>query len=177
MITGVATFDLNQAHKALLRGFPSKHPFADGPRAWLGFECPGSAADVSPLHRAGVQPSCVVVCRDWDVDGRHAPALMGPVIVDHVPSPAIAEQIVRFMLELHRAPDGYALCVHCHAGLWRSGAVAEFARVDLGAPEPEASNRLVDVLVGGPWDGDRIYNRALLRMMRAAHEELRRSEP
>lgn len=168
MITNVATLSLSQAHKRLSFGWDD-HPFASQRRAWVGFET--SSADLSPLHRVFDGASLVLRCVDWDVDGRHAPAHVGPLECLSAPSIDHARRIVAFVLDLHRASDEYALCVHCHAGLFRSGAVAEWVRSDLGVAEHESSNRLVDVI--GDTAEQRTYNLALLRLIREAHAEAR----
>lgn len=172
MIVTVATFSLSQTREYLGRRWPEGHPFADRRRAWVGFQT--DSTDQSPLCRVFDGASIVVRCRDWDVDGRHSPAEVGPAICMDAPSLELARAIVRFVLDLHRSPDEYALAVHCHAGLFRSGAVAEWVRVDLGAEEHACSNRLVDVIDGEPWAGDRTFNVALLRMLREAHAEATR---
>lgn len=168
MITTVATLSLSQAHKRLSFGW-GDHPFASMRRAWVGFDT--SSADASPLYRVFDGASLVERCVDWDVDGRHA-EYVGVMECVSAPSLEIARRIVAFVLYLHRAPAEYALCVHCHAGLFRSGAVAEWVRTDLGVAEHESSNRLVDVI--GDTAEQRTFNLALLRMLRAAHTELAR---
>lgn len=168
MITTVATFSLSQARECLNR-WPERHPFAPQKRAWVGFYLEGFEA--SPLQKIHDGPSIVVSMRDWD---RESPFRGHVGSVAGEPTIEIARQLVAFVSGIHRAPEPYALAVHCHAGLWRSGAVAEFVRVDLGVPEHECSNRLFDVLVGGKWDGERTFNTTLLRLLREAHAELGR---
>ncbi len=166
MITNIATFSLAQASRFLTSGW-GDHPFAFARRAWIGFET--SSADASPLHHVFDGASLVERCVDWDVDGRHA-EYAGKMECVSAPSLEIARRIVAFVLDLHRAPAEYALCVHCHAGLFRSGAVAEWVRSDLGVAEHESSNRLVDMI--GDTAEQRTYNIALLRLIREAHAEL-----
>lgn len=169
MIGSVATFSLSRAREYLGRRWPERHPFADKRRAWVGFDT--CSDDQSPLARIFDGTSLVVRCLDWDVDNvnrSHGPAPELAPTIGH------ARDIVRFVLGLHRSPDEYVLCVHCHAGLFRSGAVAEWVRVDLGVTEHECSNRLVDVVTGEGWSGDRTYNETLLRLLREAHAETKR---
>jgi hypothetical protein len=165
MITTVATFSLDQAREFLDRR-PGQHPFSNGRRAWVGFDT--GSIDQSPLRKVDDGPSRVVRMADWDPECKwrgHAGH------VEDEPTIAIARAIVPFVVGLHLAQERFALAVHCKAGLWRSGAVAEFVRVDLGVPEHECSNRLIDVLVGGKWEGERTFNATLLRLLREAFTE------
>lgn len=170
MIVSVATFSLGQARKYLGRRYHHGHSHSlDQRRVWVGFDT--CVDDQSPLRysRDGGRESLVIRCHDWDEDGRHAPAFVGPVKCAGAPTIEHARQIVEFVLAARAAPESFDLCVHCHAGLFRSGAVAEWVRVDLGVPEHEASNRLVGVL--GEREDSRTFNNALLRLIRQAHAE------
>lgn len=169
MIASVATFSLAQATAHVFRGMPGTHLFARAQRAWIGFET--GANDRSPLSSISDGPGLVIRCADWDADGRHSPEHVGAAICADAPTLDHARRIVEFVLRVHDAPETRVLCVHCHAGLWRSGAVAEWVRVDLGAEEHACSNRLVNVLIGGRWEGERTFNAALLRLLREAHKE------
>lgn len=135
--------------------------------AWIGFDT--CDADRSPLHDVSVGRCIIVRCLDWDVDNvnrSHGPAPELAPTIDH------ARGIVRFVLDLHHDAASHRLAVHCHAGLFRSGAVAEWVRSDLGVVEPPTSNRLVDVI--GDTEEQRIYNVTLLRLLREAHAEMLR---
>ena len=173
MIITVATFSLDQARKYLGRRYHHGHSHAlDQRRAWVGFDTDDN--DQSPLRYT---PDCgerglVIRCHDWDEDGRHAPAFVGPAQCAGAPTIEHARAIVRFVLAQHARPERIDLCVHCHAGLFRSGAVAEWVRSDLGIEEHAESNRLAGVL--GERDDSRTYNNALLRLIREAHAEATR---
>jgi hypothetical protein len=159
MITSVATFSLDQARKYLGRKFHAGHTEPGQHRLWIGFDT--NNEDQSPLRyqRDGAIASLVI--RAEDFDGEPRTCAFPPTI-------AHARELVRFVLASHAAPLPLDLCVHCHAGLFRSGAVAEWVRLDLGIPEHEASNRLVGVLGSRE---DRTYNVTLLRFLREAHAE------
>ena len=171
MIVTVATFSLFQAREYLGHRWPERHPFADRRRAWIGFDLLGY--ERSPLRDCltDVSGPLVLSMADWDPEcpqrGHHGTGADGPAI-EH------ARAIVRHIVALHDDPEEYALAVHCHAGLFRSGAVAEWVRVDLGAEEHACSNRLVDVIGGGVWTGERTFNVTLLRLIREAHAETTR---
>lgn len=171
MISSVATYSLDQARKHwaqsldVLRGFEREGLHLT--TAWVGFDT--CEHDRSPLRDIAVGQRLVVRCIDWDVDGRHSPAHVGYALPVDAPTLDHAREIVRFVLALHNAPGKYRLAVHCHAGLFRSGAVAEWVRSDLGAFEPPTSNRLVDVI--GETPEQRTFNAGLLRMLREAHAE------
>lgn len=170
MIGSVATFSLDQARKYLGRGYHHGHSHAlDRRRAWVGFDTCDD--DQSPLRYTSDcgRRGLVIRCHDWDEDGRHAPAFVGPAKCAGAPTIEHARNIVAFVLREHARRELVDLCVHCHAGLFRSGAVAEWCRVDLGIPEHEASNRLVGVL--GERKDSRTFNAALLRLIRAAYAE------
>ncbi len=172
MIVTTATFSLSKAREYLGRAWPVLHPYADMRRAWVGFDSGPGSSDASPLRRIFDGPSHVAVCADWDRES----LTRGHVELrcDLEPTIEHARAIVAHVLALHSAPEPYALAVHCHAGLFRSGAVAEWVRVDLGVEEHACSNRLVDVIDGGQWKGDRTFNETLLRMLREAHAEVSR---
>ncbi len=180
MIATVATFSLDQARKhfhaillARLTGTKAEEfVFPARRRAWIGFDSGESQPDASPLHFCAEEPSLVVRCADWDRDSKTRGFVS--VSCELEPTIAHARAIVGFVLGLHRATEEYSLAVHCHAGLFRSGAVAEWVRVDLGVPEHASSNRLVDVITGEEWSGDRTYNETLLRLLREAHAEVTR---
>lgn len=174
MIATVATYSLDQARTywaqsiEALRGFEREEL---GLRvAWVGFDtCDG---DRSPLRDVDVGERLVVRCLDWDADGRYSPAHVGYAQPELAPTLDHARAIVRFVLALHNAPGKHRLAVHCHAGLFRSGAVAEWVRSDLGAFEMPQSNRLVSVI--GDTEAERPFNITLLRMLRKAHAEVTR---
>lgn len=174
MIRTVATFSLLQArsHFNVFAAGGVGTCFPRASRAWVGFDSGSDATDASPLHRCIEEPSLVVRCADWDRDSKTRGFV--DLVCELEPTIEHARSIVRFVLDLHRLPDEYALAVHCHAGLFRSGAVAEWVRVDLGVTEHECSNRLVDVVTGEGWSGDRTYNETLLRLLREAHAETKR---
>lgn len=170
MILSVATFSLEQAHNALRRGgLRKKHPYAGLRRAWVGFESPGGPGDVSPLRSAFDGASIVVQCIDWDVDGRHSPAIYGKTNLKQAPSMEIAKQLVDFVMDLHRAAEEYVLIAHCHKGRYRSGSIAEFCRADLDVEEAAFSKRLENTI--GDTPEQRTHNIALLRLMRDARRE------
>jgi hypothetical protein len=133
--------------------------------AWIGFET--GDGDRSPLPDFEVGPRLVIRCADWDADGRHSPRFVGPAQCLAAPTIEHAREIVRFVLALHGDDKKHRLYVHCQAGLFRSGAVAEWVRTDLGVVEPPTSNRLVDVI--GDTSEQRTYNIALLRLLHEAH--------
>ena len=171
MIVTAATFSLSQA-RAYLNRWPDRHPFARGLRAWVGFDT--DAGDASPLRRIYDGPALWVRMADVDIDGsRGHREQFGESVCDLAPRVGHARDIVSHVLALHRSPNHYALAVHCHAGLFRSGAVVEWVREDLGVPEHECSNRLAPD-AGGRWDGDRTFNVTLLRLLREAHAEVLR---
>jgi hypothetical protein len=165
VITSVATVPLSIARQFLGTRLPDDHPFARSKRAWVGFDTNGS--DVSPLRRVFDGPRLVVRCQDWDIDGRDSEEHAVGVRPEDAPSLAIASEIVSFLSEINESKTEYVLVVHCHAGLWRSGAVAEFARVDLGVRELETSHRLGAKMIGATSD-ERVFNVTLLRLMREA---------
>jgi predicted protein tyrosine phosphatase len=160
MIVTAATFSLSEARECLAR-WPERHPFAQHRRAWVGFDLFGH--ERSPLRSVHDGPALVVSMADWDRDstwrGHHGQN-------DDEPTIAHAREIVRHVLALHAEANEYALAVHCHAGLYRSGAVVEWVRADLGVPEDECSNRVV---VCGR--DDPTHNATLLRLLREAHAE------
>lgn len=170
MITAVSTLSLSAARKILGFKWPVDHPFSRARRAWIGFDTDKS--DASPLRHVFDGQSIVIRCQDWDIDGRDAEKHAAGVVCEGAPTMENAEQLVRFVRGLHDDPVSRSLAVHCHGGLWRSGAVAEFVRVDLGVPELEDSNRLLAIPIGGDRE-DRTFNAALLRMMREADQALR----
>lgn len=170
MITSVQTLSLAQARKwwddlrasgVLAEIERGEHRLRS---AWIAFNT--CDADRSPLCDVVVGHRLIARCVDWDADNvnrSHGPA------PDLAPTIEIARLIVRFVLDLHAVPAKYKLMVHCHAGLFRSGAVAEWVHSDLGVSEPPTSNRLVDVI--GDTEEQRIYNVTLLRLLREAHAE------
>lgn len=169
MLINTATFSLNQARQRLSYGW-GDHPFATQRRAWVGFETGDN--DTSPLHDVFDGESLVVRCADWDVDGRHSPAQVGSAQCIAAPTIEHARSIVHFVRKQHARAEKIVLCVHCQAGLFRSGAVVEWVREDLGIPEWEHSNRNVDVI--GETPDQRIFNLGLLRLIRTADAEYRR---
>lgn len=170
MIVTAATFSLSQARECLNR-WPERHPFAALKRAWVGFDT--DAGDASPLRRIYDGPALPMRVADVDLDGeRGHREQFGESTCDLAPTIEHARQIVAHVLMVHRARDAYAFAVHCHAGLFRSGAVVEWVREDLGVPEHECSNRLAPDL-GGRWQGERTYNATLLRLLREAHAGLK----
>ena len=168
MIVSAATFSLSQARECLNR-WPERHPFATMNRAWVGFYT--DAGDASPLGPAlvGVDgPACVVRMADVDLEGwRMHREQFGASTCDLAPTIEHARRIVRGVLALHAAPVEYALAVHCHKGLWRSGSVVEWVRTDLGVPESSESERIVEC-----GNDSRTYNATLLRLLREAHAEM-----
>ena len=132
-------------------------------RVWLGFD---GGDEPSPLRESS-EPSAAVPVADWDPDspwrGHHGTGVLAPTIV-------AARVVVAWVLMWRADRELVDLYVHCHAGLFRSGAVAEWVRVDLGVPEASGSRRLVDVIDGE--HTDRVYNTTLLRLLRAAHAEV-----
>lgn len=178
MIASVETLSLAQARKAwdttnagLLEALARMG--MEMRDAWIGFDtCVG---DRSPLHDARFGHRLVVRCVDWDTDGKDAPAIHGPAMPELAPSIEHARSIVRFVLKLHAERKTYFLRVHCQHGLFRSGAVAEWVRSDLGVVEYPCSNRLENVI--GETAEQRPFNIALLRMLREAHAEIVRQTP
>lgn len=172
MITNVATFSAAQLRKIIDRGWPDRHPFEHERLVCIGLD--SDAADPSPLRDASGSfrhHHCVRVA-DWDPDGRHANEHAAGVRVDLAPTLRSAREIVERIVAWQTSVVPVALVAQCQGGLWRSGAIAEFVHADLGVPEADCSNRLVDVLVGGRWEGDRTFNVTLLRLLREAHKEL-----
>lgn len=174
MISSVATYSLDQARKHWAQSADVLGDFErEGLRlttAWIGFDT--CEHDRSPLRDVDVGQRLVVRCVDWDVDYRHSPEHVGHALPVDAPTLDHAREIVRFVLALHDAPEKCRLAVHCHAGLFRSGAVAEWVRSDLGAFEMPTSNRLVDCI--GDTAEQRTFNAAILRMLREAHAEVTR---
>lgn len=80
-----------------------------------------------------------------------------------------ATEIVRHLLALHDDPKPVTLLVHCGFGLYRSGAIVEWLRLDLGISESKLSRRLVDLIDDGRARSDmRPYNWTLLHLLRRA---------
>ncbi len=171
MIKSVATWSLAGARQHFAQRLDSACDVGDELHAWVGFET-GSEEDRSPAGCSAGGPSLIVRMADIDLASSWRGHLQryGP---DHPLAPTLgkARPIVDFLAAIHAEQEDYALSVHCHAGLWRSGAVAEWVRVDLGVKELETSVRLVDVISGEPWGGERLFNAALLNLLRAAHRE------
>ena len=173
MIVTAATFSLDKAREVLARGWPSRHPFAQHKRAWVGFDVCDAADDVSPLRdvrRVADGPSLAMRVGDIDLDAawrghRQQYGAAHPL----VPTIEHARRIVGWVLARHLRDERYALAVHCHAGLYRSGAVVEWVRADLGVPEDECSTRVVVCGREEP-----TCNEMLLRLLREAHAEVRR---
>ena len=154
MIVAAATFSLSQA-RAYLNRWPDRHPFAAMKRAWVGFDLFGH--ERSPLRAIHDGPAVVVSMADVDLDGtRGHREDFGESTCDDAPTIEHARTIVKHVTSLHDSPLEYALAVHCHAGLFRSGAVVEWVREDLGVPEHECSNRLVPD-ADGRWEGERTH--------------------
>lgn len=132
----VATIDRDQAAQVLSG---RRQPlFSDA--AWVGFEDEGYP---SPL-RAFSGPALILRMDDWEP----APwRNLGPR-PEHAPSAKHARAIARFVAQCPASN----LYVHCYAGLYRSGAVAEWLR-GKGVLEDPSSYRLV---CGG--DTERVYN-------------------
>lgn len=158
MIIKTGTLSLEQARSMIEDGSPLHWQ-----TAWIGFDT--NDEDESPL-RSAKGSSLVIRGDDFDPDGRHFfHDVLGikpknPLTMDH------ARQIVDFVLRHHGSMKPYVIPVHCYAGLFRSGAVVEWMRRDLGIVEDIDSNRL---RVNG--DELRTYNITLLKLLRAAHKE------
>lgn len=162
MIDHVITLSLRQADEWLLnRRLPQDYR-APLPWAWIGFESPG-AKWMSPLRHANLRLSLIVPMNDIDPEGRAIDRLRRG---EDEPSIEQARRIVDFVTRLHKAKRRYALIVHCHAGLYRSGAVAEWVSRHFDVPEDEASHRLV--VFGAK---ERSYNHLLLRLLEQACAE------
>ena len=165
MLTRVATFTRADAVSVLANGFPWDHPFARMRRAWVGFAVDSDGP--SPLLTYNDGLSLVLRVADMNYpperDESEARSLRS---FDIVPTLRHARHLVNFVLELHSYSQHIALCVHCHAGLHRSGAVAEWVHRDLGVIEDECSNR---IKVCGNMDPT--ANPTILRLLRTAHRE------
>lgn len=162
MIRYVATFSLSQARELTSR-FPERHPFAGMRRAWVGFDT--DSGDRSPLRSVFDGPNCVVRCADWDADSGTR-QWFPPNVSELTPSAEHARAIVKLVRWLLDDSREFALCVHCHAGLYRSGAVAHWLSRDLGVEEHDESNR-----VKACGNMDPTYNATLLRLLREAYAE------
>ena len=173
MIVTTATFSLDKAREVIARGWPAQHPFLSYARAWVGFDVSDASDDVSPLRdtrRVADGPSLAMRVGDVDLDSewRGHREQYG---TDHPLAPTIehARRIVGWVLARHLRDERYALAVHCHAGLYRSGAVVEWVRADLGVPEHDCSTRVVVCGRDEP-----THNATLLRLLRQAHAEVTR---
>ena len=151
-IERVTTLSRNQAAGILLDGMPVPSDMRGPEPAWIGFETPDSGYE-SPLRLVEIAPTIIVPMADVEVAEGNGPTL------------ELAREIVAFVHELMDSPIKYALFVHCRAGMYRSGAVAQWLREDYGIPESRASNRL-HVL------GD-TRNRRLLELLRKADDRRR----
>lgn len=166
MITAVATFTLSEAREYLSRKWPERHPFADKRRVWIGFDTDGG--DASPLRRIHDGPCIVLRMTDWDPDSEMRGCPPG-MTNELEPTIEHARTVVEFVNAAIADPRELVLAVHCHAGLYRSGAVAHWVSRDRGIEEHECSNR---VRVCGNVEPTR--NETFLRLLREAHAELRR---
>ncbi len=135
-IWSVSTFSMEEATCALRDGFSAGHPYARSPRAWVGFEV--SCDGPSPLRMLKDGPSLIVAVHDSGHDCFDYDRAMA----NNPPWPSLsgAKDIESFVSGLLESDERYALCVHCHAGIWRSGAVAQWM-VDSGIPEDAGSRR------------------------------------
>ena len=164
MIERVATFSRADAVAALANGFPADHPFANMRRAWVGFAV-GSDGP-SPLRIYYDGPSLVLRVADVNRPASEDRDKRDDPLSEIRPTLKHARRIVDFVLELHSYDAAIALCVHCHAGFHRSGAVAEWVSRDLHVVESECSRRIE---VCGNMDPTK--NELILRLLREAHGE------
>ena len=159
MIDHVLTLSLKQADEWLLNNMPPKGYRDEGlPWAWIGFESPGADWS-SPLHHSRVRSQLIVPMNDIDPDARRGSGEYGPSL-------RVARRIVDFVLQLQKSRKRYALVLHCHAGLYRSGAVAEWVTQQFDVPEDEVSHRIA--VFGAK---HRSFNRTLYRMLNEACAE------
>lgn len=165
MITSVGTLPLEAAYR-YLHDWPETHPHAGKRVAWIGFDT--SDDDFSPLRECVEEKALAVRMADFDKDSKwrgHPKTLISEL----EPQPHHARAVVEFVLGLIADPREFVLLVHCHAGLYRSGAVAHWLSRDLGVEEHETSNRIV---VCG--NVDPTYNVTFLRLLREAYAEAKR---
>lgn len=150
-IDRVTTLSRSQAAEILLDDILPPRDMMSGEPAWIGFETPDSGM-WSPLRSVDYKRFRSLIIPMADVE--HAD--------DKGPSPYIASVIVSFCHELMDAATHYSLFVHCRAGMYRSGAVAQWLREDYGIPESPSSNRLH--LLGDS------RNRLLLKLLRSVDD-------
>lgn len=83
-----------------------------------------------------------------------------------------AHAIVRHLIALQWGHDRRVVMAHCHQGLFRSGAIVEWLRADMGVPEHALSRRLVDLIDDGlARTNTRPFNFTLLHLLRRAAAE------
>jgi len=166
-IERVMTLSRNQAAGILLDGMPIPSDMQGPEPAWIGFETPDSGYE-SPLRLVEIAPAMIVPMADVEVAEGNGPTLLrARAIVAFVHD--LMDSPIKYALFVHcdlmDSPIKYALFVHCRAGMYRSGAVAQWLREDYDIPESRASNRL-HVL------GD-TRNRRLLELLRKADDRRR----
>lgn len=162
MIASVSTMTLLDAHAAF------EDARLSGDRsfersAWIGFSVRGDGP--SPLLGVRSRPSLLVAMTDQGHDrfDLERTAAFDPPY----PSLPAARAIVRFTRRLRDCDRTWDLCVHCHAGIWRSGAVAEWL-VSTGVPESAMSHRRSVRCESEPLP----YNQTIVSLLQMADAEV-----
>ena len=175
MIFRTATFSMQDARECLLVKWPDEHPFRSvANRAWIGFSVLTDGE--SPLLRVNDGPAIVVRMADKNREAsEHEMANRGASTSDHLGALGMdhARRVVSFVRELQQRSEEFVLCVHCHAGVYRSGAVVEWLREDLGVVEDACSRRLVPLIGATSTREHPAFNETFLRLLRAAAAEER----
>lgn len=128
----------------------------------------------SPLRDNVTRPddreSLVLRMSDFDRDAR----MIATSSDDYIDEPMIdhARSVVEFVRELRAREQSICLIVHCFAGLYRSGAVAEWLSADYGVRESMFSERIrypvTDAAKSLTRGGAKTYNMTFLRLLREA---------
>lgn len=160
MILSVCTFSIQQARSFLSADRLESHPCDRAKRAWMGFSVASDGR--SPLRKAKDGPALLVSMYDAGHDRFEADRSRDA----EPPFPSLrgAMEIVEFVRSLEHSSDRRILCVHCHAGHWRSGAVAQWL-VERGIPEEPISKRLSTGASRPP------YNKTIYELLKIADAE------
>lgn len=160
MILSVCTFSIQQARSFLSTQRAESHPCDRVKRAWIGF-CVASDGR-SPLSKTNDGPALLVSMYDVGHDQFDPDRWLNAK--DPWPSLDGARAIVDFVQKLERSSERRILCVHCHAGHWRSGAVAQWL-VERGVREEPISKRLSTSSSTPP------YNKTIYELLRIVEKE------
>lgn len=149
MIQWVCNVNLSLASHVARASVPRRIPAppAGARVAYLGITDEGRS---SPFESAE-EPKLCLQFDDWDPDAWSEPLYASG------PTPPRAERIAVFVRELHARPEPVALWIHCHKGVARSGAVAQWVHETMGAEWACAPR--VGMATAVP-------NKTLLRMLR-----------